>query len=382
MFRDRDGWRVQWTESGRRRSKKFESKGAARVFEAQLRHGELQNPSGASETFREFSERWLERYCKVEKAESQWVTDESTIRIHLLPALGELRLSSLRPAQLKEFRLSLREKLHPKTGKALKPKTLNNVIGTLKKMLATAVEWELLPQSPAAGLKFFEMDDQDFDYWTPEERDKFWRAARREDEAFADLCLFAAHTGLRRGEIAGLLRHQLNFEARTILVNASYCFKTEQRRVRVKTKRRATVPMNAEVIRLLRDRQLLPPEAQVFSRELLRHAAVRLRRLAVKVGARPIRFHDLRHTFGSSLAMAGVESYTRQMLMRHRTPLMTQRYSHLAPSHLQEGAEALCRARTAARGDMEEVVTSENQRMNLEPLTGFESVKSAFARVV
>lgn len=359
MFKDRDGWRVQWTENGKRHSRKFDSKGAAKVFEAQLRHGLLPQAGASTMTFTAFADEWLKRYCEAQKDLSQHVTDESTIRVHLKPQLGELRLIELQKPKLLSWRDSLQHWVAKKTGQPIKPKTRNNAIGLLKKMLQTAVEWDYLPANPAASLKAYPVDEVEIDYWTGEERDRFWRFARQESPEFAKICIFAALTGLRRGEIAGLQRHQLNFDARTILVNAKYCFKKNQRRLRPKGKTWETVPMNSEVAKLLEDRKLLLPEAPVFEKELLRHAAVTLRRLCEKIGARPIRFHGLRHTFGSSLAMAGVDSYTRQRLMRHKTPAMTQRYSHLAPSHLAEAAEVVVTgARKPARGDSKSELSS------------------------
>jgi site-specific recombinase XerD len=53
------------------------------------------------------------------------------------------------------------------------------------------------------------------------------------------------------------------------------------------------------------------------------------------------RWHDLRHTFASRLVMAGVDLRTVQELMGHKTISMTVRYSHLAPTHLQEAVERL-----------------------------------------
>jgi hypothetical protein len=45
------------------------------------------------------------------------------------------------------------------------------------------------------------------------------------------------------------------------------------------------------------------------------------------------RFHDLRHTCGSYLAMRGVDIRTIQEILGHKTLAMTQRYTHLAASH-------------------------------------------------
>ena len=56
---------------------------------------------------------------------------------------------------------------------------------------------------------------------------------------------------------------------------------------------------------------------------------------------RDFRFHDLRHTFGSHLAMAGVPILTIKELMRHKKIEMTLRYAHLSPSHKEKAVEIL-----------------------------------------
>ncbi len=57
-------------------------------------------------------------------------------------------------------------------------------------------------------------------------------------------------------------------------------------------------------------------------------------------------FHDLGHTFASSLVMAGVDLRAVQVLMGHKTINMTLRYAHLAPDHLKKAVEGLDRAKS------------------------------------
>jgi integrase len=45
------------------------------------------------------------------------------------------------------------------------------------------------------------------------------------------------------------------------------------------------------------------------------------------------RFHDLRHTFGSRLGMAGYDLKTIMEIMGHKTPRVAMRYQHPAPEH-------------------------------------------------
>jgi hypothetical protein len=60
-----------------------------------------------------------------------------------------------------------------------------------------------------------------------------------------------------------------------------------------------------------------------------------------KAKVRPIRFHNMRHTTGSLLTMAGGAEATVRRVLRHRNPRMTDIYQHLAPEWLQSEVNRL-----------------------------------------
>ena len=71
---------------------------------------------------------------------------------------------------------------------------------------------------------------------------------------------------------------------------------------------------------------------------------------AVKdAGLAPFRFHDLRHTFASRLAMQGANDRTLQELLGHKTPGMVLRYAHLSPTHLWQAVEGLVQNGTGTK---------------------------------
>ena len=65
-----------------------------------------------------------------------------------------------------------------------------------------------------------------------------------------------------------------------------------------------------------------------------------------RAGIENFRFHDLRHTFATRLVQAGVDLYKVQKLLRHKTPIMTQRYAHHYPESLRDGVEVLDKTNT------------------------------------
>ena len=60
-----------------------------------------------------------------------------------------------------------------------------------------------------------------------------------------------------------------------------------------------------------------------------------------KVGIEDFRLHDLRHSFATRLAQAGVDIYKISKLLGHKDIKMTQRYAHHCPDSLRDGVEIL-----------------------------------------
>jgi len=54
-----------------------------------------------------------------------------------------------------------------------------------------------------------------------------------------------------------------------------------------------------------------------------------------KAGIRDFRFHDLRHTAASYLAMSGASLIEIQQVLGHRTPAMVSRYAHMTEAHVE-----------------------------------------------
>lgn len=331
-------WRVRFREKGKRRSKNFRTKGLAESFEAKLRIG-AEIPANAAPrsriAFGEFSLRWLEEYCRLEKAETQHREDESVIQNYLNPAFGKVRLSDLGRSDLHDLKVELSTKNVGRNKRPLKPKSVNNVITLAKTILQKAVEWELLGANPFQGVKPVRVPQQPFDYWTIEERDRFIRFARVRDPAFTLAVEVAVFTGLRLGELAGLRRGDIDLERRTIVVGVSYSHKLKKGLERTKSGRREVIPMTEHAYEVLKAFRFLAPAARLFPPELLEQAVRKLKALCAETGTRAIRFHDLRHTFASCAVMSGVDLYTVQKLMRHASVKMTQRYAHLSPDYMQ-----------------------------------------------
>jgi integrase len=165
------------------------------------------------------------------------------------------------------------------------------------------------------------------------------RAERRlADEQDSALFIVAAFTGLRMGEMLELRWRRVSFERGALTVTASW----SAGEVTVpKSRRPRTVPLAtpaaAELARLADRPMFTRPDDLVFCSPFGDHldpSALRRRlaRAQRAAGLRPLRFHDLRHSFGS-LVVREVDTATLKAWMGHEKLTTTERYLHSKPRH-------------------------------------------------
>jgi len=167
------------------------------------------------------------------------------------------------------------------------------------------------------------------------------RAADRQD---ATIYLTAAFTGLRQGELLALRWRDVDFVGGLLHVRRNY---TDRREKMPKGKRVRAVPMTPDVIdvlgRLKEREHFAADDDLVFCNTLGSYLdAWALRRRfyrALEAAELPrVRFHDLRHHFGSG-AITKLDAYAVQSYMGHQHYSTTQRYLHHQPR--REDAAAL-----------------------------------------
>ena len=174
----------------------------------------------------------------------------------------------------------------------------------------------------------------EFDTFTGEEVELLARGAQ--DEQDGAIYRVAAFTGLRQGELLALRWSDVDFVGGLLHVRRNY---TDGREKMPKGKRVRSVPMTPRVVDTLgrlKDRGYLAEDGDlVFCNgvgDYLDSWALRRRyyRALKKAGLRRIRFHDLRHCFGSA-AITKLDAYAVQSYMGHQHYSTTQRYLHHKP---------------------------------------------------
>ena len=314
-------------ENSKRGAEAYES-----ILRAKLARGESLdcNPTLDGKTFEDFSEEWFDTYVMVNNKLSEQQSKESILRLHLVPFLGKLELKDITAREVEAFKVAQQRK-------GFHPKTVNNQLAVLSKLLRCAVEWGELTSCPI--IKRLKTPPSKMDYLTEEECGRL--LSDRTEPQWHQMAISGVNTGMRLGELLGLCWENVDFERGMVHVRRSM---VRGELTSPKNHRARTIPMTerlkGELFPFQKKHGLLFKKANGMPLEP--HLAVAaIRRMCKRSGLRRIGWHTLRHTFASHLVMKGVPLRHVQKLLGHSTVNMTERYAHLAPSSLQDAIAVL-----------------------------------------
>jgi integrase len=227
----------------------------------------------------------------------------NAIKVHLLPAFGSMTLEDITVQEIERWRAGMSS---VRVERELSNKTKNNLLVLMHAIFRRSVKLYGLPANPLANVYRFRVRSSgDIQVFSPEEVWALVRAAK--SDADAAIFLTAAFTGLRRGEVLALRWRDVDFASSTIRVRASYA---AGKLTTPKSGKVRAVPMAPDVasaLAKLGDRgRYTGDDDFVFAGDAglpLDGDALssRYRDALERAGLRPLRFHDLRHTFGTRM---------------------------------------------------------------------------------
>jgi integrase len=161
----------------------------------------------------------------------------------------------------------------------------------------------------------------------------------RENAQDGELVRIAAYAGLRRGELVALRWRDVDFAGRKIIVRRALSGDTELRSTKSRRAREVPLPDQAAAAldRLSRRGEFIGLDDNVFANRLGRRldpSALRRRyeRARDAAGLEPLRFRDLRHTYGTLLVAGGIDLASVKAAMGHSRITTTERYLHARPA--------------------------------------------------
>jgi integrase len=214
--------------------------------------------------------------------------------------------------------------------------TANDYLRSLKTAFNIGLRLNLVVSNPFKDCKMFRIPHVTPTYFRKEEFGLLLRTIT--DQRFRLLVLFAALTGMRRGEIVNIRWVDIDMSARLIFIQNSENFT-------VKAMRSRTIPMNPDAFNLLRD---VPRESEyVFvdaERKPYRAGTVtkKFKRFVKTCGlSEKIHLHSLRHSYASWLVQSEIPLAEVQKLLGHSSVVTTQIYAHLEHEHLRNAVEKI-----------------------------------------
>ena len=334
-YRLGDGRQVQkrigpaWTERGRPAAGYFTKRTAEawlRDVLEEARRGTLPGLVRTGATFADAAAEYL-RYVEHDRGRKPSTVRgyRSVINAHLLPTFGDLAIENVSAPSIERWIAGFEGSARTRNKLLIQ---LHGILGRAKKVYG-------LPVNAAAEVEKFQATPSgDIEVFAPEEVWALVRAAA--DAQDAALFLTAAFTGLRMGELLALRWRDVDFAGNGVRGRASYYLGQVTTPKSGKVRAVPLAPAVANALAPLSQRPLWTSEDDlVFTGVAGTHldgSALRRRYKAAtkSAGLRPLRFHDLRHTFGTRM-IAEADIRRVQEWMGHADVQTTMRYLHYAP---------------------------------------------------
>jgi integrase len=261
----------------------------------------------------------------------------------LREAFGKLRAQDVTPELIEEEFQKLRDR-------GLSGSTINRYRSLLSSVFSFAVKKRKFPANPVRSVDRYPENDPRVRWLDDGEeaalrkvmreggaylrgKDRVVCAPCRHNEARLDLAL---NTGMRRGEQFGCKWDQVDLERNILTIYGKR--KPDGRR-------RRFIPLNSAARAALVELHSQSAGSRFVIPDARREGQADWTRWfedCVKAaGIENFRWHDLRHTFASRLAMKGVPIPQIQQLLGHTNITQTMKYAHLSPGHLRDAVDAL-----------------------------------------
>lgn len=301
-------------------------------------------PENRIKTFSEVAETWYQTQVLPNKRHKTANYYRNILDNHLLPHFANIKIVRLTDVGLIEKYMAKR------LVEGVSKVTINKTVTTLGTVMRYAVRRGFVDSNPVSYVQKLrrgpEELSEDKRYLTPEEIRLFLPEAR---EDHYPLLLTAILTGMREGELLGLMWTDIDWNAKQICVRRTlqggrfYEPKTRT------SKRR--IDMTPELVSVLKKWKLRCPKGEydlVFPAingkpmDAVNMLKVYFYPILRRSGLPKIRFHDLRHTYASLLIMQGEHPKYIQSQMGHSSINVTMdTYGHLMKATNQDAAKKL-----------------------------------------
>jgi len=255
-----------------------------------------------------------------------------TSSVALLTAFGGRRLDSITPEDIEKFKTRRAGMKGQRTRRLLRPASVNRELACGKALYNHVIKGGVLLENPFRRVKFLAEDNEQTRVLTYEEQQKYLGAA---SQPLSDIANLMLETGMRPEEVYRLTREHVHQTAGYIF-NPYGKTKAAKRRVNLTSRAREVCERRmAEAKGCYLFPHEKSPNHPMLKVNNAHQGAVR------RSGVRPFRLYDLRHTFASRAAMAGIDLVTLAAMLGHARIQMVLRYAHPTDRHQAQAVRRL-----------------------------------------
>lgn len=288
----------------------------------------------------------LDRYFKerLKTKSKNTIMRDRTLKKHIADYFGNYTLAGVTPEIVSEYR----QKRYAE-GKSIA--TVNREMTFLRNAFNVAIKhYKWCSTNPVSEVKF-DRENNSRDRWLTVEEEN--RLLSYLADRYKDIVKLVLNSGLRQDEVLSLTHQQVDMFRKVIVVKG-------------KGNKTRTIPLNKTALNILKGRiktrhiksDLIFPSAN--GTKIQKSKLLKAFKKAVKqAGIVDFTFHDLRHTFATRLAQAGIDLYAISKLLGHKDISTTQRYAHHCPESLRHSVDVLenCYNFATVKQGMKKVMT-------------------------
>ncbi|HZO98667.1 MAG TPA: site-specific integrase [Terriglobia bacterium] len=244
-------------------------------------------------------------------------------------------LDTITPGDVERFKIvrCRQRRQFAKDGRSVTPAAVNRDLAVLRLLFNLAIRLNKARSNPVAGVRLLPEHNLQMRVLSPGEEEVYLAAA---SQSLRDVAILILETGMRPGEVFRLRKEDVDLQLGFLRIPSG---KTPFAR--------RTIPLTGRAKDVLARRTLEAKSAWLFpSRHDPQQPIHWLRKAHVaalqKAGSSPpFRLYDLRHTYLTRMAMAGIDLPTLRELAGHASIQMTMRYVHPTPEHKRAAIEKL-----------------------------------------
>ncbi len=300
---------------------------ADKIIEITEKEEQIEKPK--EYTFNDLFEIFMLRAKQNKKS---WKIDQSLYNNYIKSFIGSINVKNISHADINNMLLTIKGN-GKKDGKPYAPQTIKHILILTKRIFNFNIDMGNSETNPAEKVKLEKFDNTRIAYLLDDEIERIFKYldSGKEWYGYVALIKFALYTGLRRGELFNLIWDNVDLENKRITLYDTKGGKNQ------------SIILAADAVYVLQS--LDKTGTYVFPSKLggKRDDVKKLwSRIKSAANIRPnIRFHDIRHTFGTIAVSSGIGIDVVQKMMTHKNITTTQRYAHIVDQRMKDAANTI-----------------------------------------